>query len=196
MKTNETFILIDPPSGWKYGFPKAVTPEQYKEITSLKQWCINNGYPKKEADSYGDYFYVQINGDLSFMNKETSTRELASKWWNNLPYGKKNALSLKILRFKAGSTATDEMIEKIWRKETQWEKESHHNDEDLTDSQIESLIKPNQKQFKEFNETLFKAYIDKFSSEDKLKILNTLVCSISTTDIKFNSLLNQISNYK
>lgn len=36
-KTNETsekkLILIDPPSGWKYSFPKAVTQEEYKSIT-------------------------------------------------------------------------------------------------------------------------------------------------------------------
>ena len=68
MKTKETFLTIDPPSGWKYGFPKTVTQEQYKEIKNLKQWCIDNGYPKKEADSYGDYFHIQINGDLSFMD--------------------------------------------------------------------------------------------------------------------------------
>ena len=66
MSENNTqkLILIDPPSGWKYGFPKAVTQEQYKEITSLKEWCIENGYPKKEADSYGKNFHVQIEGEL------------------------------------------------------------------------------------------------------------------------------------
>lgn len=70
----------------------------------------------------------------------------------------------------------------------------------------------NAKQFKEANESLMSAYldkfdnegkmkffkvlIDKFSDEDKIKALNILVCSISTIDNKFNSLLNQISNYK
>lgn len=60
----------------------------------------------------------------------------------------------------------------------------------------DGLVKPNQKQFKQFDESLFKSYIDKFSNEDKIKALNILVCSISTIDNKFNSLLNQISNYK
>ena len=80
MKREETFLTIDPPSGWNYGFPKAVSQEQYKEIKSLKQWCIDNGYPKAEADSYGDYFHIQVNGDLSFtlMNEKTSTREQIS----------------------------------------------------------------------------------------------------------------------
>lgn len=111
MKTNETskkenLILIDPPSGWKYGFPKVVTQEQYKSIKDLKQWCIDNGYSREEAKSYGDYFHIQISGDLSFMNK---------------------------------------------------------------------VNKPNQKQFKQFDESLFKAYIDKFSDEDKLKAIKVLM---------------------
>lgn len=61
---NQKLILIDPPSGWKYGFPKAVTQEQYKKITSLKEWCIENGYPKKEADSFGNFFYIGVSGEL------------------------------------------------------------------------------------------------------------------------------------
>ncbi len=115
MKTKEISLTIDPPSGWKYGFPKAVTQEQYKSITDLKQWCIDNGYPKSEADSYGKHFHIQINGDLSFMNEKLSMEKQA------------------------------DLIESEFYKE-----------------------KPNQKQFKQLNESLFKAYIDKF---DELKEL-------------------------
>lgn len=111
-KTKETsekkLILIDPPSGWMYGFPKAITQEQYKAITNLKQWCIDNGYPLSEAITYGEYFNIQISGDLSFMEEE---------------------------------------------------------------------IKPNKKQFVEFNEDLFKAYIAKFSEEDK-KEMFSVFCDI------------------
>ena len=64
IKKNSKLILIDPPLGWKYGFPKAVTQEQYKEITNLKEWCIENGYPKGEADSYGECFHIGISGEL------------------------------------------------------------------------------------------------------------------------------------
>lgn len=66
MSENNTqkLILIDPPSGWMHGFPRAITQKQYKKITSLKEWCIENGYPKKEADSYGECFYVSISGEL------------------------------------------------------------------------------------------------------------------------------------
>lgn len=39
-------ILIDPPSGWQYGFPKPFTK---KPDESLKDWLIANGYPEKLA---------------------------------------------------------------------------------------------------------------------------------------------------
>lgn len=54
----------------------------------------------------------------------------------------------------------------------------------------------NAKQFKQFNESLFKAYINKFSEEDKIQMLATLACETSTTNINLNDLLNRISCYK
>ena len=47
--------FIDPPSGWKYGFPKMIP----NYITDVKDWLINNGYPKSEIDRCGDYFYCR-----------------------------------------------------------------------------------------------------------------------------------------
>ena len=38
--------MIDPPSGWKYGFPKEL-PE---DVEDIKQWLIDNGYPEKDID--------------------------------------------------------------------------------------------------------------------------------------------------
>jgi hypothetical protein len=38
--------MIDPPSGWKYGFPKEL-PDDVKDF---KQWLIDNGYPESEVD--------------------------------------------------------------------------------------------------------------------------------------------------
>lgn len=39
--------MIDPPSGWKYGFPKP-----YDEETDgpIEEFLINSGYPKKDLD--------------------------------------------------------------------------------------------------------------------------------------------------
>jgi len=47
--------MIDPPSGWKYGFPKKL-PEGIKDT---KKWLVENGYPQHEIDSCGDYFYCR-----------------------------------------------------------------------------------------------------------------------------------------
>jgi hypothetical protein len=42
-------ILIDPPSGWKYGFPK---PYRYhhETTTGLERWLLKNGYPQSLID--------------------------------------------------------------------------------------------------------------------------------------------------
>ena len=47
--------MIDPPSGWRYGFPK-VLPEG---VTDTMAWLVENGYPQKEIDVCGDHFYCQ-----------------------------------------------------------------------------------------------------------------------------------------
>jgi hypothetical protein len=48
-------LIIDPPSGWKYGFPKEL-PEGIKDTN---KWLVENGYPQHEIDSYGDHFYCR-----------------------------------------------------------------------------------------------------------------------------------------
>lgn len=45
--------MIDPPSGWKYGFPK----ELPKGTVDVLAWLVENGYPQKEIDRMGDNFY-------------------------------------------------------------------------------------------------------------------------------------------
>ena len=47
-------LWVDPPSGWKYGFPKVWNGEG-----NMTDWLIENGYPQKEIDSCGDYFFVR-----------------------------------------------------------------------------------------------------------------------------------------
>ena len=51
---------IDPPRGWAYGFPK-ILPD---DVEDVNRWLIEQGYPKKVMDGYGDYFYCR------FWNKE------------------------------------------------------------------------------------------------------------------------------
>ena len=52
-------MLVDPPHGHLYGFPKEV-PEGWfstMEWEERKTWFIENGYPEKIIDEYGEYFY-------------------------------------------------------------------------------------------------------------------------------------------
>ena len=53
--------LVDPPYGWKYGFPKEL-PENYKNYTDneFNEWLIQNGYPKEEIDSFKNQFTYRI----------------------------------------------------------------------------------------------------------------------------------------
>ena len=41
-------LIIDPPSGWKYGFPR----ELPKDLTyeEFKQWLLDCGYPEKHIE--------------------------------------------------------------------------------------------------------------------------------------------------
>jgi hypothetical protein len=46
---------IDPPSGWKYGFPKPI-PDF---TTDHRKWIVEQGYPQKLIDELGEHFYVR-----------------------------------------------------------------------------------------------------------------------------------------
>jgi hypothetical protein len=48
--------MIDPPSGWKYGFPKEI-PEH---IDDTRQWLIDNGYPEKDIKALGESFWCRL----------------------------------------------------------------------------------------------------------------------------------------
>ena len=51
-------MMCDPPSGWKYGFPKPM-PKQFDSYEEWRSWLVSEGYPEKEIDSYGDHFYCR-----------------------------------------------------------------------------------------------------------------------------------------
>lgn len=40
-------VLIDPPEGWKYGFPKIYNNHDNK---SVEEWLVENGYPQYLVD--------------------------------------------------------------------------------------------------------------------------------------------------
>ncbi|NBS62004.1 MAG: hypothetical protein EBT26_08225 [Microbacteriaceae bacterium] len=47
---------IDPPSGWKYGFPKTFDTEKDGDMHT---WLVANGYPQEEIEDLGAQFYVR-----------------------------------------------------------------------------------------------------------------------------------------
>lgn len=47
--------MIDPPSGWRYGFPKPV-PDDVKDTI---KWLVEQGYPQHEIDRCGNHFYCR-----------------------------------------------------------------------------------------------------------------------------------------
>ena len=49
-------MMIDPPSGWKYGFPKPIPGD----VENIFEWLVENGYPQQEIDVCGDHFYKEI----------------------------------------------------------------------------------------------------------------------------------------
>jgi hypothetical protein len=38
-------MWVDPPSGWRYGFPKIWTRQ-----VPIQQWLIDNGYPEQDVE--------------------------------------------------------------------------------------------------------------------------------------------------
>jgi hypothetical protein len=49
-------LMIDPPSGWRYGFPKII-PKEHQSRTLA--WLVEQGYPQEEIDAYGNHFFVR-----------------------------------------------------------------------------------------------------------------------------------------
>ena len=48
-------LMCDPPSGWKYGFPKPIPDD----LTSTMEWLVSEGYPQEEIDACGEHFYCR-----------------------------------------------------------------------------------------------------------------------------------------
>ena len=146
---------------------------------------ITNAINKKHAvESFIQYRIFVAESDIELFEGdipsthysmpaiELKTRELALEWWDTLMHNfKRYELTQKYHKNRKPEDLTDKEIETIWLKEIQ----------DVPE--IPEYLKPNSKQFKEFNPELFKAYIDKFSDEDKIKAILILGNSIPTNMI-------------
>jgi len=47
--------MIDPPSGWRYGFPKPIP----NDVKNVNEWLVENGYPQELIDELGEYFFCR-----------------------------------------------------------------------------------------------------------------------------------------
>jgi hypothetical protein len=56
--------MCDPPSGWRYGFPKPIPADRRNDVL---KWLVEEGYPQAEIDACGQHFYCR------FWDKETAT---------------------------------------------------------------------------------------------------------------------------
>lgn len=64
----DTVKIIDPPEGWKYGFPMPIPKESDKwTFEELRNWLVKQGYPGKTIDNYGDHFHCR------YWNQEQKT---------------------------------------------------------------------------------------------------------------------------
>ncbi len=58
---NIKYVWIDPPSGWKYGFPRKLSLElkNDKEF-SIGAWLVDNGYPMANLDKAGNPHWIRV----------------------------------------------------------------------------------------------------------------------------------------
>lgn len=42
--------MIDPPKGWRYGFPKPISKECLESDIEFRKYLVNNGYPDHMLD--------------------------------------------------------------------------------------------------------------------------------------------------
>jgi hypothetical protein len=49
--------IIDPPQGWRYGFPKVFDCDENEDVNT---WLINNGYPKQLIEQLGEHFHCRF----------------------------------------------------------------------------------------------------------------------------------------
>ena len=65
--------FIDPPSGWRYGFPK-VYPKEAEGRTL--EWLVEQGYPQWEIDKMKNHFYCRYwEGPLEGEEEEIDLKE-------------------------------------------------------------------------------------------------------------------------
>lgn len=75
-------LIIDPPGGWRYGFPKPIPQDQ---LGRAREWLVENGYPQAEIDACGDHFHYrcweqEVDGPIKPLVIPPSPREAWFIW--------------------------------------------------------------------------------------------------------------------
>lgn len=58
VKSTPIAVLVDPPSGWKYGFPKKAP---YPLPDNIIEWVVEHGYPRAEVEGFGTHFHISYS---------------------------------------------------------------------------------------------------------------------------------------
>jgi hypothetical protein len=81
-------IWVDPPEGWKHGFPAIFCTETDGD---LRPWIIKRGYPEQKIIDYGDCFWVRSWPADEIDQKQCPDRDINAKKSNkditNAPIG-------------------------------------------------------------------------------------------------------------
>lgn len=160
-------------------------------------------FVKDETDDDVNNPCERIEGFVWITCEPTSTRKQAIAWWNNLSDGFEKGSKFQILHnfldsnkmtgfsSKEGrmiDTLTGREIEEIYDKEVLEPKRQ----KEWQESQVNCRYsKPNQKQFKQFDKSLHKEYLNKFSEEDKFKAFISNLNELSK-EIQFNAFLTTL----
>ena len=59
LNDNDFVMMCDPPSGWRWGFPKPM-PKQFETKEEFYSWLIAEGYPEPMITKMGEHFYCRM----------------------------------------------------------------------------------------------------------------------------------------
>ena len=60
-------LVIDPPSGWRYGFPKPIPAGYIKNASIMRIWLHDQGYPANMIEialKYSRYWETEIDDEI------------------------------------------------------------------------------------------------------------------------------------
>lgn len=58
---NKTVTIVDPPEGWRFGFPRQMPNSiDQNDPKQIRAWMLDCGYPEKIMLGYGEYFHYRV----------------------------------------------------------------------------------------------------------------------------------------